>query len=81
MLVMVVIDLLLLLDEIVVIYAEIYVYIDLHLTEHLLLYRNKYENIPRKDVSNQASVLIANVSSWFPDNLLNIELNRNISIQ
>ena len=76
-----VIDLALLLEEIAVILVTECACIDLQAAEHLLLYHNKYENISRKDVSNQASILIANASSWFSDSLLNIELNRNISIQ
>lgn len=39
-----VIDLLLLLDEIVAMYVEICVCIDLQVTEHLLLYHNLYYN-------------------------------------
>ena len=49
---MVVIDLALLLEEIVVTYAELNVYTDLHLTEHLLLYLKYGLNIPKPNRMN-----------------------------
>ena len=75
------VDLLLLLDETVVSLATDIKFIDLHLTEHLLLLDNNYENFSRKDVCNKASVLAINTSSWFPDSISNIARCGNISIQ